>query len=262
MTVADREHLEPLRTNLQRVREVVDAACQRAGRPPDRVRLVAVTKYVDLSVVRALLAMGVGEIGENRVQQLVARAAALGTRFDDFAPDFRWGTPAASAVTSPRWHMIGHLQRNKVRAVLPHVRIIHSIDSLRLAAELDKVAAALDAPVEGLIEVNVSGEQSKFGVTPADLPALLESLRPLSHLRLRGLMTMAPFDPDPEHARPHFARLRDLSQRLRGSGTLEPDCTELSMGMSQDYGVAVEEGATLVRVGSALFEGLPGEPAG
>ncbi len=260
--MADRAYVEPLRTSVQRVREVVNAACQRAGRPSDQVRLVAVTKSVDLPIIRALLALGVGEIGENRVQQLTARAAALGACFDDSAQDSRWGTPAASAIATPRWHMIGHLQRNKVRAVLPHARIIHSIDSQRLAAELDKVAAALDTPVEGLIEVNVSGEQSKFGVTPADLPALLEALRPLSYVRLRGLMTMAPFDPDPEHARPYFARLRELSERLRGNGTLESDCTELSMGMSQDYGVAVEEGATLIRVGSALFEGLPGEPAG
>jgi pyridoxal phosphate enzyme (YggS family) len=261
--MAKPELVQRLRENVGRVREVIGEACGRVGRDPRSVGLVAVTKYVDLPVIEGLLAAGVREIGENRVQQLAARAEALGSRLEE------WRDPgqltdqgsAAAAPAAPSWHMIGHLQRNKVKALLPHTRVIHSLDSTRLAAEIQKVAERLDVQVDAFLEVNVSGEASKQGVSPDELAVLAEAVREQSRVRLRGLMTMAPFDPDAERARPCFARLREVLERLRDSGAVGRACVHLSMGMSQDYGVAVEEGATFVRVGSALYEDLPPEYA-
>jgi len=250
-----------LRENLARVRQTIVDACARSGRDPNEVCLVAVTKYVSLPVIRELLAAGVANVGESRVQQLVPRAAAFGSRLDGWPERVAaaGGQPAPAAAAPPRWHMIGHLQRNKVRQLLSQARIIHSLDSVRLAAEVDCVAEELDARVDALIEVNVSGEASKYGIEPAKLEVLLELMRAYEHITLRGLMTMAPFDPDPEHARPCFARLRETLARLREIGAAGSQFAHLSMGMTQDYAVAIEEGATLVRVGSALFDGIPQE---
>lgn len=250
-----------LRDNLARVRETIADACRRAGRDPAAVRLVAVTKYVDLDMIGALLDVGVHELGENRVQQLVQRAERVGaTTAELFGPEpegFGPGDrpPGASAAV-PRWHMIGHLQRNKVKTLLGHTRIIHSLDSPRLAREVQKVAEARDLMVDAFVEVNVAEEESKYGVAVPEVEVVAEAVGTCDRIRLRGLMTMAPFDPDPEAARPHFARLRELLERLRQGGAVGPDCTHLSMGMTQDYGVAVEEGATFVRIGSALYEGV------
>ena len=252
--------IERLRDNLKRVRETIADACRRVGRDPAAVRLVAVTKYVDLDVVGVLLDVGVHELGENRVQQLVQRAELVGaTTAELFGPEpERSGpgerSPDASAV--PRWHMIGHLQRNKVKTLLGYTRIIHSLDSARLTREVQKVAEARDLMVDAFIEVNVAEEESKYGVAVPEVEALAEAVGACDRIRLRGLMTMAPFDPDPEAARPHFARLRELLERLRQGGAVGPECTHLSMGMTQDYGVAVQEGATFVRIGSALYEGV------
>lgn len=240
-----------LEDNLARLRDNVAAACDKSGRQVTDVRLVAVTKYADLDTIRALLTCDVLDLGENRVQQLAERIETFGARpagLDDDAEPHPW--------SHPRWHMIGHLQRNKVRKLIPHVRILHSLDSTRLADEAQLRAAEAACAIDCLLEVNVSGEASKQGVTPTDLPALVEHVAGLSHLRLRGLMTMAPADPDPEAARPHFARLRALLEALREAGTAPEGFDQLSMGMSGDYTVAVEEGATIIRVGSALFEGM------
>ncbi|MBP7748143.1 MAG: YggS family pyridoxal phosphate-dependent enzyme [Phycisphaerae bacterium] len=237
-----------LRDNLAQVRGAIADACQRSGRAPTAVRLIAVTKYVPVSVLRAVVAAGVDDLGESQVQQLTARARECGPQQFDWAGEHRG---------VPRWHMIGHVQRNKVKALLPHARIIHSLDSQRLADTLEQHAAAIGAEVSVFIEVNIAGEATKEGVTPTEVPGLIAGLARCPHLRLRGLMTMAPFDPDPERARPHFARLRMLRDELQATGVAGPDCVHLSMGMSQDYVVAVEEGATCVRVGSALFAGLP-----
>jgi pyridoxal phosphate enzyme (YggS family) len=240
-----------LRDNLARVRQTIAEACQRCGRDPGAVHLVAVTKYASPDVIAELLAAGVGDIGESHVQQLVARARACG------APALDWPAgPDAGAIARPRWHMIGQLQRNKVKMLLPYARIIHSLDSVRLAHALEQHAGRLDVPVDVFIEVNMAGEATKAGAAPQQVSGLVAALADCPHLRLRGLMTMAPYDPDPEAARPHFAALRLLLQQLRAAGQLPADGTDLSMGMSQDFGVAVEEGATFVRVGAALFEGL------
>jgi PLP dependent protein len=261
------ELLELLQTNLSRVRHTVADACQRCGRDPNAVCLVAVTKYVGPPVIRALLAAGVAELGESRAQQLAARAEQLGARLErDNHLGMLVETPHSTLPQDgervlPHWHMIGHLQRNKVKTVLRYARVIHAVDSFRLAAELDQEAARLGVHVDALLEVNVSGETAKFGLSPDDLPATVAALRQLPRVRLRGLMTMAPLDSDPEHARPCFARLRETLERLRAAGEVGPECSHLSMGMSQDYAVAVEEGATLIRVGSALYENLPAAAA-
>ncbi len=240
-----------LHDNVARVRDEIAAACRRRDRDPATVHLVGVTKYVATEVLHALVAAGVTDIGESRAQQLTRRAAATGARLD-------WPEgPAAADESAPRYHMIGHLQRNKVNQLLPHARIIHSLDSARLAQALDRRAAELDAAVDVFIEVNVAGEQSKSGLAPDELAGLAAATVACPHLRLRGLMTMAPYDPDPETARPCFVRLRSLRDELLAAGTLPATCHHLSMGMSQDYAVAVEEGATFVRIGSALFAGLP-----
>jgi pyridoxal phosphate enzyme (YggS family) len=247
-----------LADNLFRVRQKIAEACARAGRDPGEVAIVAVTKYVDLPVIRALVAAGAGELGENRVQQLVARAAALGSRIEKWREPRELGQTPAPTV--PRWHMVGHLQRNKVRMLLPQVRVLHALDSLRLAQEVQRVAELLDVQVDAFIEVNVSGEASKFGVPPAELSGLAEAVQRHSRIILRGLMTMAPLSPDPQRVRPVFAQLRELLRGLQRAGVVGPQCTHLSMGMSQDYAVAVEEGATFVRIGTALYEGLPIAP--
>lgn len=246
-----------LRDNIARVHDEIARACARAARDPGQVRLIAVTKYVSPEILRAVVAAGVNDIGESRVQQLTQRARALGDHRLD------WPTPHTAHDERPRWHMIGHLQRNKVKALLPYARIVHSLDSVRLAETLEHHATELGAAVDVFIEVNVAGEAAKTGAPPADLPGLVECVAGCPHLCLRGLMTMAPYAPGPETARPHFARLRELLAQLRAAGRVGPACVELSMGMSSDFAVAVEEGATFVRVGSALFEGLPtGDPRG
>ena len=242
-----------LRANIAQVRQDIAAACERVGRAPASVRLVAVTKYVSPQVLREVVASGIADLGESRAQQLATRARDYGPSQLDWPGEH----DAQAAPALPRWHMIGHVQRNKVKMLLTHTRIIHSLDSPRLAAELSKEAEALAAPVDVLIEVNVAGEASKSGLPPEAVAPLLAVCAPLSAVRVRGLMTMAPYDPDPEAARPHFARLRELLEHLRTTAGADLLGPHLSMGMSQDYTVAIEEGATFVRVGSALFTGLP-----
>ncbi len=213
------------------VRERIAAACRRAGREPAAVGLVAVTKGRAPDDVRALLAAGQRVLAENRVQDWRALVDALG---DDEPGD-----------TPPQWHLIGHLQRNKARFCRPFA-LIHSLDSERLARALDEEGAKHDHVFRTLLQVNVSGEASKFGVAAGDAEALLDRVAVLPHVEVVGLMTIAPYHDDPERARPVFASLRELAREL--------GLHELSMGMSGDYEVAVEEGATLVRIGSALFE--------
>ncbi len=218
-------------TALVDVEERIAAACSRAGRDPAAVTLVAVTKGRAPDDVRALLQAGQRVLAENRVQDWRALVEALG---DDVPGD-----------TPPQWHLIGHLQRNKVRFCRPFA-LIHSLDSERLARALDEEGAKHDHVFRTLIQVNVSGEASKFGVATVDVEALIERVAALPHVEVVGLMTIAPYHDDPERARPVFAELRELAHRL--------DLRERSMGMSGDFEVAVEEGATLVRIGSALFE--------
>lgn len=202
--------------------------------------MIAVTKYAELSWVQALYDLGVRDFGESRPQQLAQRAREL---------------PA-----DVRWHLIGHLQRNKVSLVLPPTHLLHSVDSLRLAKEISREAERTGATPSLLLEVNVSGEASKDGFAPDDLIAQWPLLAELPHLSWNGLMTMAPLDRNAEQARPVFAALRRLREQL-GKPSHSHPLKDLSMGMSGDFEVGIEEGATFIRVGSLLFEGLASEPA-
>jgi pyridoxal phosphate enzyme (YggS family) len=223
--------------NLRRVRERIAAACARAGRPPDDVTLVVVTKSVGPEIAALLPELGVRDLGESRPQALWAKAAAL--------------SPAV------RWHLVGHLQRNKVDRTLPLVYLTHSVDSLRLLDAIESEAERLGRVADVLVEVNVSGEAAKAGFGPSELPAVGERAAQLRHVRVHGLMTMAPLSHDPEDARPTFTGLRELRDGLRREFASPHRLEHLSMGMTGDFEVAIEEGATMVRIGTALFEGLP-----
>jgi pyridoxal phosphate enzyme (YggS family) len=226
-----------LAERLRAVEERLRQACRRAGRPRTHVTLVAVTKTVSAEVAAEALALGVAHLGESRPQELWRKAAAL---------------PAA------RWHLVGHLQRNKIEPTLPLVEMIHSVDSVRLLAALEQEAARQDRSVSVLLEVNASGEASKHGFAPDEVEKVAEPLAGLKRVRACGLMTMAAPADDPEECRPTFAALRGLRDRLRGAVGPPHALDQLSMGMSGDFEVAVEEGATLVRLGTVLFEGLDG----
>lgn len=227
---------ELIAANLAQVRGRIAAAAARAGRSADEVQLVAVTKYVGREEIEALLAAGCRDLGESRPQDLWDKAAALDGR-------------------DLRWHLIGHLQRNKVRRTLPYVHLLHSVDSRRLLDELDREAARRGQPPDLLLEVNVSREATKTGLAEAEAENLLASWS-FPHLRLRGLMGMATQGSTPDEARREFAHLRSLHAKWRPAAPRPEDFRELSMGMSGDFEAAILEGATIVRVGSALFEGL------
>ncbi|MBL8848081.1 MAG: YggS family pyridoxal phosphate-dependent enzyme [Planctomycetaceae bacterium] len=226
---------ERLQQNLALVRQRIDSACRRAARDPALVGLVAVTKYAHVDWIASLARLGVHTFGENRPQQLVERAAL-------------W--------PGDDWHLIGQLQRNKVRSVLPHNPLIQSVDSLRLLRRISDVSGELQRRTRVLLQVNVSGEASKQGISPVELLQTWPLFESTPNVIIMGLMTMAPLAEDPEDARPTFRGLRELRDELRalpGEPRLPPI---LSMGMSHDMEVAIEEGATLVRIGSALFDGL------
>lgn len=243
--------LRRIADNLARVRENIAAAAARSGRSAAQVRLVGVTKYGDAATARLLVEAGCHDLGESRPQELWSKAAHFETdRSDPTAPPDR--SPAI------RWHLIGHLQRNKLARTLPLVTLIHSVDSERL---LEAIAAiACPTPVNVLLEVNISGDAAKHGFAPDELPRIVPHWTTSPLLRIRGLMAMSGLESSPEETRREFAAVRALRDRLRdllGSEVKsnESPLPELSMGMSGDYEIAIEEGATIVRVGSALFEG-------
>ena len=231
--------------NLKRLQDDVAAAADRAGRDPGGIQLVAVTKAVGVDQIKTLVELGVAELGENRVQQLVPRAGEVA----------EWlARRRKEPIPAVRWHMVGHLQRNKVKEVLPVVEVIHSVDSLRLAEEIDNRAERQDLVADVLLEVNCSGERQKYGVAVGAVAHLAEQVCTLRNLRLLGLMTMAPLSRDPEKARPTFVRLREIFEDMLAEKMGGKEFRQLSMGMSQDYAVAVEEGATILRVGTAIFQ--------
>jgi pyridoxal phosphate enzyme (YggS family) len=248
-----------LQHNLALVRWRIQAACQRAGRPGSAVTLVGVTKGVTVEAIRNAAALGLADVGENRVQEAHAKQLALGARLQ--APGNGAGLePGAVSLQPVRWHLIGHLQRNKAKLAATLFDVIHSVDSLPLIEELDRQTARLaqgsgagregaraQRPLEVCIQVNVSGEATKFGCRPEEAASLAQAAAHAPRLKLAGLMTIAPFTEDPERVRPHFRRLRQIRDAL-GLGDLK-----LSMGMSQDFEVAIEEGADLVRIGTAIF---------
>lgn len=232
-----------VREKLAEVRQRMDAAARAGERDPAAVRLVAVTKGVPVAHIEEALAAGVREIGENRVQEAEAKQPAIGRRQGGA------GATGASSVggTGVRWHLIGHLQRNKAKQALELFDLIQSVDRAELAEVLQKSAESLGrASVEVLVEVNVSRLPQRSGVMPEAAESLVEQVRRFGRLNLIGLMAIAPLVENPEEARPYFRQMRELAHKF--------GLKELSMGMSQDYEVAIQEGATIVRVGSAIFK--------
>jgi len=260
LLVDEPEARRRLKENWADVRSSVDEAAARAGRSPGSVQIIGVTKYVDEEVTSWLVDAGCHDLGENRPQQLMLKATWMRENRPPVAVNEAAGQDAV------RWHQIGHLQRNKVRRLLPEQPMIHSIDSRRLLEEVHAEALRQRLTVDGLIEINVSGEDAKTGLPPDELPDCLQAwLRERDDLmrsepdstvglQLKGLMAMAGWGTDAEIARRQFARLRELRDETAGRFGLE--LPVLSMGMSGDYVEAIAEGATHVRVGSKLFEGL------
>jgi len=242
-----------LQDNLKRVRHRIEEACVRAGRPPKRVTLVVVTKYVSLDVIRQLVELGVSDLGESRPQELSRRAAATAEWLSRQA---RHPSSPLSPNASPAWHQVGHLQRNKVKLVLPWAKIIHSVDTLRLAEEIDEQSGRAGRVTPVMIEVNAGNEPTKHGVPVAAALHLAELVATLKNIRLCGLMTMAPLTDDEARLRTVFQRMRELFDEAREGGVGGADFTSLSMGMTNDFEYAIEAGATHVRIGSAIFEGI------
>lgn len=221
---------------MQQIQKEIAGAALRAGRSPAEVRLVAVSKTVGPVQIREAAALGLRDFGENRLQE---------------------AKPKLQLFPELRWHFIGHLQTNKVKEVLAAFYLIHSLDRFSLAETLQRRAERQDTEARCLVQLNISGEKSKFGLPEAELTDFLEAMREFPRVRIEGLMTMAPYYADPAEARPLFRRLREL-QKVHARPGME--LKELSMGMTNDYTVAVEEGATLVRIGTALFgHGAPGQ---
>ena len=225
-----------LADNLARVRERIATAASQSGRDPASVTLVAVTKYADQAAADCLAQLGCKDLAESRPQELWAKAAAA-------APDVRW-------------HLVGHLQRNKIRRTLPLVHLIHSVDSLRLLSALHAEAEQLARGLDVLLEVNISGDKNKHGFAPDSVELALAHAAQLQHVSIRGLMGMASLAGGHATAEHDFARLRELRDRLTPLCPKDVSLAELSMGMSDDYEIAIRHGATLVRIGSALFEGV------
>lgn len=217
------------------VLERIAGAAARASRPPEAVTLVAVSKTFPPQAVRSAFEAGLRHFGENRVQEAEAKIAAL----------------AGLRDRGLCWHLVGHLQSNKARRATALFDVIQSLDSLDLAERLARLAAEAGRRVRALLQVDLAGETAKFGLPESEAPAALARMRALGELRVEGLMTMPPFHDDPEEVRPYFRRLRGLRDRMAAEGLL--DGGELSMGMSHDFEAAVEEGATIVRVGTAIF---------
>jgi len=222
-----------IRENLKAVEQEIQKACDRSGRSRAEVTLVAVSKTKPLPMLWEAYEAGVRDFGENRVQELLEKIPAL--------------------PSDLRWHMIGHLQRNKVKYIVDKVAMIHSVDSLPLAEEISREAVKKGITVDIMLEVNVAEEASKFGVSAEELFAFAETVSRLPAIRVKGLMTVAPFTETPEENRPYFRKLAQLAVDMNGKNIDNENVCHLSMGMTGDYSVAIEEGATYVRVGTGIF---------
>jgi pyridoxal phosphate enzyme (YggS family) len=239
-----------LTDNVRRVIDRIANACIRARREPEEITLVAVTKYVGVDVIRQLLELGQRQIGESRAQELSRRAAMI----KEMRGRLEQG--GGESFPEPLWHMVGHLQRNKVKQVLPWVTMIHSVDSLRLAEEISHQAERLGRDIDVLVQVNAAGESQKFGVAVGAVGHLVEQIVSLPRLRVCGLMTMGPLTDDASRVAWTFERTAEIFEDLIKERFTGREFRHLSMGMTSDFELAVERGATMLRIGSALFEGM------
>ena len=225
--------MKTIKQNIQIVEEKITAAAERAGRKREDVLLLAVSKTKPVEVIREAVACGLTSLGENKVQEIMEKYEPMGD--------------------GVHWHLIGHLQTNKVKYIIDEVDMIHSVESLRLAEEINKRAAAKSLVMDVLVEVNMAEEESKFGIQPERVEEFLRQIAPLPHIRVRGLMTVAPFVENPEENRVYFRKMRELLVDMNQKKIDNINMDVLSMGMTGDYEVAIEEGATIVRVGTGIF---------
>ena len=219
--------------NLNKIEDNVDAACRKAGRSRDEVTLIAVSKTKPVEMLSTIYNQGIRDFGENKVQEMCDKMEQL--------------------PSDIRWHMIGHLQTNKVKYIVGHTTLIHSVDSLHLAKEIEKQAEKKDVTVDILVEVNIAEEESKFGIHKEETYELVRQIAALPHVHICGLMTIAPYVENPEDNRMYFRGIRQLSVDIAEQNIDNVDMDVLSMGMTGDYMVAIEEGATMVRVGTGIF---------
>ncbi len=222
-----------LKENLEHVQENIKKACKKAGRRTDEVTLIAVSKTKPVEMLQEIYDQGIREFGENKVQEMCSKMEVM--------------------PSDIRWNMIGHLQTNKVKYIVGKTSLIHSVDSLHLAKEIQKQAVKNDVICDILVEVNIAGEETKFGTSRDEAIALVEKIAMLDHIRIKGLMTIAPFVDDPEDNREYFKDIKQLSVDIAAKNIDNVSMNVLSMGMTGDYTVAIEEGATMVRVGTGIF---------
>lgn len=222
-----------IKDNLNEVKDRIAQAAIRSGRQPEDITLVAVTKTLSLEVINAAMALGITDIGENKVQEVM-------DKYDH-------------VLNEPKWHLIGHLQTNKVKYIVDKVSLIHSVDSLRLAEEISKRSEKAERIMDILIQINVAEEATKFGIQRDEVFELVESISELPNLRIKGLMTIAPNTDDLNALRIYFAEMKDIFETLKKTMYNKTDMTYLSMGMSNDYEIAIEEGANMVRIGTGIF---------
>lgn len=222
-----------IKENLDDIQGKILSACEKSGRNPEDIKLIAVTKTVDTEIINESIIKGVSAIGENKVQEI--------TKKFDYID------------TSVEWHLIGHLQSNKVKYIIDKVDLIHSVDSVKLATEINKRAKSIDKKMEILVQVNVAKEDSKFGIELKDVKEFVESLSNLENVEVKGLMTIAPFDIEPENVRMYFRELKSLFDKLSKESIPNVDMKYLSMGMTNDFEIAIEEGANILRIGTGIY---------
>lgn len=223
-----------VKDNLKEVNKKIAAACKKSGRDPQDVTLVCVTKGVDPYRMSEVFIHGIKDIGENRVQEALKKKVEV--------------------LPGAKWHMVGHLQTNKVKDAIQAFDLIHSVDSLELAQKIDKEAAKINKSVNVLVQVNISGEEQKYGIRPDTVSAFLRDVSVLSNVKILGLMTITPLSDDPEQVRPYLRTLREISETIKNENIPNIEMRYLSMGMSQDYEVAIQEGANMLRIGTAIFK--------
>ena len=230
-----------IKENVLKLKERISLVCSKIKQDPDKIVIVAVSKNRDVEQIKEAIEAGINDIGENRIQEAIVKYNQLQ------APSLK--------LQAVRWHLVGHLQTNKVKEAVRIFGLIHSVDSIRLAQEIDKQAAKINKIQDVLIEVNTSKEETKFGIKPEDLEELVKMVSSFQNIRLKGLMTIAPIVDTPEKARPYFRRLRELLEEVNAQRITQDALRILSMGMTDDFEVAIEEGSHMLRIGWAIFKG-------
>ncbi|MDD2751686.1 MAG: YggS family pyridoxal phosphate-dependent enzyme [Candidatus Omnitrophica bacterium] len=227
-----------IQANISKIKQKITQACAQINRDPAAITLVAVSKGRTIEQIRQAIDAGITNIGENRIQEALVKYNALGQ------------TPYAARI---KWHMVGHLQSNKAKDAVKIFDLIHSVDSLHLAQEIDKQAAKINKMQDVLLEVKTSPEETKLGLAPEDVIGVIKGISALKNIRIQGLMTIAPLLDDPQEARPYFRQLKELLDQINNLRLTTYDLQLLSMGMTDDFAIAIEEGANMVRVGRAIF---------